>query len=125
MPTDISLDHLKMEVAIVASELALLKERGTASSSIRARAHLLNIKKECDSLRKLALNYQKAYQAEKKGLKSVENISEVVEPPVTEVVVPHVAEVVMPEGEEEDVPVIKVKSRKARKVPKGRKVRVK
>lgn len=127
MPVEISLDKIKLQIAIVESELGDLQTKGKNSSSIRARAHLLLIKKQCDILRKETLAYHRALKEEKKN-KPTEN--KAAEPVVAEdvvVVEPDnvviTAESVQPN--DDDAPkVIKIKSRAKRRVPKGRKQRV-
>ena len=124
MPEQISLEKLKLEVAIVESELSTLETKGTNASAVRARAHLINAKKESDRLRKQILAYYKELQAERKAAKEPK------EEPAPEPVVeptPEPINVVEPEMEasETDNPVIVVKKKRTRKTPKGRRERVK
>lgn len=126
MPESLNLEKLKLEIAIIESELATLETKGTNASSIRARAHLLNVKRECDNLRKQCLSYYKALKEEKKTSKvAPEPEPEVVQSVV--VVEPiNVTEPLVDEVEEPAAPaVIRVKPARKRRVPKGRKQRAK
>ena len=108
MTTQITLDRVKTELALAESELDTLKSKGTNASAVRARAHLLNIKKECDDLRKKTLLYFKELKA---TTTTKEQVAEHVD--TVEVVEP----VPVPE---EDKPIV-VKKKRVRKVPAGRK----
>lgn len=56
---------LEQELQLFKSQLSSFHTRGTQSSATRARAHLLNIKKECDTLRKQLLSAAKEKKAAK------------------------------------------------------------
>lgn len=112
----IDLAPIKLQIAIIESEICILETKGTHSACIRARQHLLIVKKLGDSLRKEVLAYSKALKAKKANKKS-----EVVEPP-TEPVIVNVDMPVTDDVTEPEAPrPIKVKrTRKTRKLPKGR-----
>ena len=120
MSNPVSLQKLKVELAIVESELSTLVNRGTSASAITARAHLLNIKREADAVRKEILIFNKELKKKRKDKKTAKITPEPEPEPVQVVEEPEPEPVVEEEPEPE---VIKVK--RTRRVPAGRKARTK
>ena len=116
MTDQLNFGNLDMELSIVKSEIEVLKNKGTKTSAVRARAHLINIKKVCDVLRKEVLAYSKQQHAKPVPVE----VEEVVEPVEIEEVVEPMQVLAEVEPVAEDVP---IKIKRKRRVPTGRKKR--
>ena len=123
MSNPVSLQKLKVELAIVESELSTLVNRGTSASAITARAHLLNIKREADAVRKEILIFNKELKKKRKDKKTAKITPEPEPEPVQVVEEPEPEPEPVVEEEEPEPEVIKVK--RTRRVPAGRKARTK
>ena len=78
--TPTNMDTIRKELSLAESQLSAFQSRKTKSSATRARAHLLNIRKACDKLRKQILEESKA----RKKPAEIEPAGEPVEEPVEE-----------------------------------------
>lgn len=70
------MDNIKREIVLCESQLSSFKTRGTKTSATRARSHLLNIKKQCDKLRREILEQSKSLKNEKNQEKNKEKKQE-------------------------------------------------
>lgn len=102
---------LKTELSLAESQLSTFKAKKTANSATRTRAHLLQVKKLCDQLRREILAEAKSLKANKQDTNKQETVKAVPET-VSEPVAEPVAE---PTPEPEAKP---KKTRKPRKNPK-------
>ena len=119
MTTEINLDSIKMELSIVETEIRVLQAKKTASSAIRARAHLLNIKKETDKLRKVIALQAKANKETKRNKKQPK-----LSPEPAKINLVDDPEVIEPEViDEPEVAPIPIKIKRGRRIPAGRKAR--
>ena len=98
-------NKLDQELQLFKSQLSSFQNRGTQISATRARSHLLNLKKECDSLRKQLL----AAAKEKKASKTARVV------PAAEPEPESASEHTEPESMPSELPKLPKKARKSKK----------
>ena len=112
------MDKIKSELSLAESQLSTFRAKKTQSSATRSRAHLLQLKKLCDVLRREILAEAKALKAAKPAKVEQQPVPEPT--PTPEPVSETVPETV-PEPVPEPAPEPKRKPRKPRATKKAKK----
>ena len=118
------MEHIKEQLSLAESQISSFDSKRTKISATRARAHLMAVRKACDTMRKDILEQSKAHQAAKRSSgSSVECNPEVIDDTSPDEEEPETSEVstqTVPVVEDTQQPVV-IKLPKKTKKPKTKK----
>lgn len=117
------MEHIKEQLSLAESQISSFDNKRTKTSATRARAHLMAVRKACDTMRKDILEQSKAHQAAKRSSGSSDSNPEVIDDTSPDEEEPETSEVstqTVPVVEDTQQPVV-IKLPKKTKKPKTKK----